>query len=49
MNALTGEDLIDHGRLQQKIVARDRGMDNPFAEDAQLSPFMAHENTGATG
>ena len=36
MNALTGEDLIDHGRLQQKIVARDREMDNPFAKDAQI-------------
>ena len=36
MNALTGEDLIDHGRLQQQIVARDREMDNPFAKDAQI-------------
>ena len=36
MNALTGEDLIDRGRLQQKIVARDREMDNPFAKDAQI-------------
>ena len=36
MNALTGEDLIDYGRLRQKIVARDREMDNPFAKDAQI-------------
>ena len=36
MNALTGEDLIDRGRLQQKIVARDREIDNPFAKDAQI-------------
>ncbi len=36
MNALTGEDLIDYGRLEQKIAARDREMDNPFAKDAQI-------------
>ena len=36
MNALTGEDLIDFDSLEQKIVSRDREMDNPFSKDAQI-------------
>ena len=49
MNALTGEDLIDYGRLRQKIVARDREMDNPFAKDAQIIAIHGARNTVATG
>ncbi|MCO6391303.1 FAD-binding dehydrogenase [Aliihoeflea aestuarii] len=37
MNRLIGEDLIDHGRLEAQIAARDRQIDNPFAKDAQVT------------
>jgi uncharacterized protein len=36
MNALSGEALIDFGRLKQAIEARDRELANPFAKDAQI-------------
>jgi uncharacterized protein len=36
MNALSGEALIDLGRLKQAIEARDRELANPFAKDAQI-------------
>ena len=37
MNALAGDDLIDHDRLRLQIEARDREIDNPFAKDAQVT------------
>lgn len=37
MNRLTGEDLIDHDRLEAQIAARDRQINNPFAKDAQVT------------
>jgi predicted oxidoreductase len=37
MNALTGEDLIDLGRLEAQIVARDRELANPYAKDGQIT------------
>ncbi|MFL5798340.1 MAG: FAD-binding dehydrogenase [Actinomycetota bacterium] len=36
MNALTGDDLVDAGRLEREIVARDREMANPFSKDMQV-------------
>ncbi len=36
MNELSGETLIDHGRLLKEITARDMQMDNPFSKDAQV-------------
>lgn len=37
MNALTGNDLIDHDRVHAQIAARDREIDNPFSKDAQVT------------
>lgn len=37
MNALTGDALIDHDRLEAQIVARDREIANPFSKDAQIT------------
>jgi predicted oxidoreductase len=37
MNALAGDELIDHDRLRLQIEARDREIDNPFAKDAQVT------------
>ncbi|MCA0276721.1 MAG: FAD-binding dehydrogenase [Proteobacteria bacterium] len=37
MNALVGNDLIDHDRLHAQIAARDREIDNPFSKDAQVT------------
>ena len=37
MNALAGNDLIDHDRLHAQIAARDREIDNPFSKDAQVT------------
>lgn len=37
MNALTGDHLIDHDRLAEQIMARDREVDNPFCKDAQIT------------
>jgi predicted oxidoreductase len=36
MNALIGEPLIDHAKLEAEIVARDREIDNPYTKDLQL-------------
>lgn len=44
MNALAGEALIDHDRLFQQIVARDREIDNPFAKDAQITAITGARN-----
>ena len=37
MNAITGEDLLDHAQLEREIVARDREIDNPFTKDMQVT------------
>ncbi|RST88241.1 FAD-binding dehydrogenase [Aquibium carbonis] len=37
MNAMTGEPMIDAGRLRMQIEARDREIDNPFSKDAQVT------------
>jgi len=37
MNALVGEDLIDHADLERQIVARDREIANPYAKDGQVT------------
>ena len=44
MNALTGDDLIDEGRLRALIVARDRQMDNDFTKDAQITALRGARN-----
>ncbi len=37
MNSMTGEAMIDAGRLRMQIEARDREIDNPFSKDAQVT------------
>ncbi|WP_421926965.1 FAD-binding dehydrogenase [Neoaquamicrobium sediminum] len=37
MNAMTGEDLLDHQRIAVQIQARDREIENPFSKDAQVT------------
>ena len=37
MNALAGEDLIDHAALEDQIVARDRQIANRYAKDGQVT------------
>jgi predicted oxidoreductase len=37
MNALAGEDLIDHGALEAQVVARDRQIANGYAKDGQVT------------
>ncbi|WP_046500695.1 FAD-binding dehydrogenase [Streptomyces odonnellii] len=37
MNALTGEPLIDEGRLRDEITARDREVAHPFTKDLQIT------------
>ncbi|MTD46118.1 FAD-binding dehydrogenase [Conexibacter sp. W3-3-2] len=37
MNALTGEDLLDHDELERQIVARDREITNAYAKDGQVT------------
>jgi hypothetical protein len=36
MNRMTGQSLIDAGRLEAQIAARDRQIGNPFSKDAQV-------------
>jgi uncharacterized protein len=36
MNALVGDKLLKFGDIQRQIVARDRGIDNPYGKDAQV-------------
>ncbi len=50
MNALAGNDLIDHDRLHAQIGARDREIDNPFCKDMRRSPpSTARAAISATG
>ncbi len=44
MNALTGEDLIDHDRLKAEIEARDREIDNAYSKDAQVTAIRGARN-----
>ncbi|MEO9336456.1 FAD-binding dehydrogenase [Mesorhizobium sp. SB112] len=44
MNALTGENLIDHDRLFAEITARDREIDNSFSKDAQITAIHGARN-----
>jgi predicted oxidoreductase len=37
MNAMVGEDLLDHQRIAAQIEARDREIENPFSKDAQVT------------
>ena len=41
MNALIGEELIDHGALEAQIVARDRQLANRYAKDGQITAIHA--------
>jgi predicted oxidoreductase len=41
MNRLTGEELIDLGRLRHLVEARDREMDNPFTKDLQIAALRS--------
>jgi uncharacterized protein len=42
MNALTGgEPLLDFAQVEREIVARDRGLDNPYGKDAQITAIRA--------
>jgi predicted oxidoreductase len=41
MNALAGEELIDHAALEAQIVARDRQLANPYAKDGQITAIHA--------
>jgi hypothetical protein len=41
MNALVGTTLLDAGAVEQEIVARDRGLDNPFGKDAQVTAIRS--------
>ncbi|EHK58470.1 FAD-binding dehydrogenase [Allomesorhizobium alhagi] len=44
MNALTGENLVDHDRLLQQIEARDREVQNSFSKDAQVTAIHGARN-----
>ncbi len=44
MNALTETDLIDHDRLREQIVARDRELDHLFCKDAQVTAIRGARN-----
>lgn len=44
MNALAGENLIDHDHLLAQIEARDREIDNPFSKDAQVIAIRGARN-----
>jgi predicted oxidoreductase len=44
MNALTGDNLIDHGHLAMQIEARDREITNSFSKDAQVTAIHGARN-----
>jgi predicted oxidoreductase len=44
MNALTGDNLIDVGKLEAQIVARDREVDNVYTKDAQITAIRGARN-----
>lgn len=41
MNEITGRGLIDPGRLEREVRARDRQLDNAFGKDSQISAIRA--------
>ncbi|PSJ62331.1 FAD-binding dehydrogenase [Pseudaminobacter soli (ex Li et al. 2025)] len=44
MNALAGEQLIDHDYLRGQIEARDREINNPYSKDAQVTAIRGARN-----
>ncbi|MEO4041494.1 FAD-binding dehydrogenase [Hoeflea sp. CAU 1731] len=44
MNALTGDALIDHGRLKAQIEMRDREIDNVYTKDLQVAAIRVARN-----
>jgi predicted oxidoreductase len=44
MNALTGDNLIDEGKLKAQIEARDREVDNPYTKDVQITAIRGARN-----
>lgn len=44
MNALTGDNLIDEGKLRAQIEARDREVDNPYTKDVQITAILGARN-----
>ncbi|TAE23573.1 MAG: FAD-binding dehydrogenase [Candidatus Kapaibacterium sp.] len=44
MNALTGDNLINHADLEREILARDREMDNTFTKDLQITAIRGARN-----
>lgn len=44
MNALTGDNLVDEGKLRAQIEARDREVDNPYTKDAQITAIRGARN-----
>lgn len=41
MNALAGNELLDHDVVHRQILARDRELDNDFGKDAQIAAIRA--------
>ncbi len=44
MNAMAGEDLLNHDHIENQIRARDRELDNPFSKDAQITAIHGARN-----
>ncbi|MCB8927829.1 MAG: FAD-binding dehydrogenase [Ardenticatenaceae bacterium] len=44
MNLLVGEELLDYGRIQRQVSARDGEMDNPYSKDAQIMAIHSARN-----
>lgn len=44
MNALTGDSLIDAELLERTVMARDRGLDNEFGKDLQMTAMRGARN-----
>lgn len=44
MNRLTGEPLVDFGRIKQQIESRDRQLDNAFSKDLQITAMRGARN-----
>lgn len=44
MNALSGDNLIDHDRLKAQIEARDREIDHSYSKDAQITTIRGARN-----
>ena len=44
MNEISGEKLLEYGKIKSQIEARDREMDNPFSKDAQVMAIRTARN-----